>query len=286
MSSERTEAAADSDRLPTGRLDRFLIPSEQVPAALEARVREGSKAAPTRPAATVVLARDAAAGPEVLLVRRPGRSSFAANAWVFPGGRVDAQDADAGGAMLGRSPEEWGARLDLPSQLAVGYVAAALREAWEETGILLADRAVDGGTARAARAALLRGEIALPAALDRLGARLDAGGVAYIAHWITPEPELRRYDTRFFLAAVPSEARCELIGDELVEARWAAPSAAVDEYAAGTMRLLPPTVHTLRRLAAFTDVGEMVDSLRDAPVDTVLPRMRLDPDGVVIELPG
>lgn len=241
--------------------------------------------AATRPAATVVVAREGDAGPEVLLVRRPARSSFAAHAWVFPGGRVDEEDAAAGAAMLGPRAGEWGERLGLPPREAAGFVAAALREAWEETGILMCDATPPIEPARAARARLLAGEGTMPDLLAELGLRLDAREIVYIAHWITPEPEARRYDTRFFLAAAMPGAACELVGDELVEARWTTAASAVDAYHAGELRLLPPTVHTLDRLARFGAVPEMMHALRDADVPTILPRMRLDPAGVVIEIP-
>lgn len=285
LSSRNPDPAAGSARHATERTDRYLIPADHVPAGLAARVADPEAVAPTRPAATVVLAREGDAGPEVLLVRRPARSSFAAHAWVFPGGRLDAEDAAAGAAMLGPAPERWSARMGLPAPEAAAFVAAALREAWEETGILMCDPPPPPRLARDARRRLLAGDAALPDLLATLGVRLDARNVAYIAHWITPEPEPRRYDTRFFLAAVAPGAACELLGDELVGARWAAPARAVEAYRDGGMRLLPPTVHTLDRLSGFPTVAGMVDTLRDADVPAILPRMRLDPDGIVIEIP-
>ena len=285
LSARSTDDAAGSARRPTERTDRYLIPVDHVPAELAARVSDPEAVAPTRPAATVVIAREGDGGPEVLLVRRPARSAFAANAWVFPGGRVDPEDAVAAASMLGPSAAAWGARLGLPAREAAGFVAAALREAWEETGILVCDLAPHPDRAREARERVLREAGALPGLLSELGVRLDARNVAYIAHWITPEPEPRRYDTRFFLAAALPGATCELVGDELEEARWISPGHAVAAYREGELRLLPPTVHTLDRLAAFGSVPEMMEALRDAAVPTILPRMRLDPAGVVIEIP-
>lgn len=284
MSPRSPDPAAGSARHPTDRTDRYLIPADHVPAGLAERVASPGAAAPTRRAATVVLAREGDGGPEVLLVRRPARSSFAAHAWVFPGGRVDEEDAEAGGAMLGPTPGEWGARLALPAREAAAFVAAALREAWEETGILMCDESPAVSAARTARARLLKGEGAVPKLLAELGVRLDASDVAYIAHWITPEPESRRYDTRFFLAAATAGAACELVGDELVEARWMTPNSAVEAYRAGELRLLPPTVHTLDRLSGYATVHEMMEALRHAEVPAILPRMRIDPAGIVIEI--
>ena len=127
--------------------------------------------------------------------------------------------------------------------------AAAIRETHEETGIQLSDEL-------------------LP-----------------IARWITPEPEPRRFDAWFFLARVPEGASLELSAAEITEARWLRPADAVEAFRARTLKMLPPTVHTLRRLAPFASVDEAWEALRDAPVPVVLPRMRRHPEGVTIEIP-
>lgn len=280
------EHAASSDRTPTGTPGRFLIPAEQVPPRLAERLAGSHEPVPARPAATIVLAREARRGPEVLLLRRPGRSSFAANAWVFPGGAVDRDDSAATVAerLLGPPAEWWAERLGTEDTSALGYVAAALREAWEETGILLADPVPAAEHLGASRAELLGGTATLADIVRRHDLQLDARGIVYLAHWITPEAESRRYDTRFFLAHVSQEARCDLLGEELCEARWVAPAEAVAAYHAAGMRLLPPTVHTLQRLAVYGSVPEMTDALRHAPVPAILPRMSASAEGVLIEI--
>lgn len=284
----RETQAAGAARRPTDHPLRFLIPADQLPPGFAARVEErgGDPVAP-RPAATVVVVRDAEGGPEALLLRRPRRSAFAADAWVFPGGVVDAADADPAlaGRVDGRSPAQWAQRLGVedPAE-AMGYVVAAVREAWEETGILLATGGGAGTGLRAAREELLRGRGALLPLLEREGLRLATDGLLYIAHWITPEPETRRYDTRFFLARLPAGAACELHGDELAEARWMRPAEAVEGFGRGDLRLLPPTAHTLRRLTGFASVDAVWAALRDAPVPAYLPRMRAHPDGILIEV--
>lgn len=285
---DRAGNAASSPRLPTGHPDRYLIPRAQVPPGLLERVELGGDPVVPRPAATIVLARDGDGGPEVLLLRRPGRSSFAANAWVFPGGALDPADLDdsLAAGLLGPSPDAWAERLDTGARQAVGFVVAAIREAWEETGILLSDPPGDPDLLCPGRMEALAGETSFGEVLEHEGLVLDAGDLVYLAHWITPEPEPRRFDARFFLAGVPPATRCDLLGEELVEARWVAPAAALDAYDAGAMRLLPPTVHTLRRLRTYASVADMVADLRDAPVATILPRMIRDPAGVIIELPG
>ena len=290
MQPEKAEqAAAAAARHPTDDPDRFLIPAEQLPPGFAERVGapDFSPVAP-RPAATVVLLREAVQGVEVLLLRRPRRSAFAAGAWVFPGGVVDAADADP--ALFprnrGPSPEAWARRLGLPDPAeAFGYVVAALREAWEETGILLVegDRP-DAARLHAARVEALAGRLSLAELAAREGLRLATEDLLYIAHWITPEPETRRYDTRFFLARLPARAECELHGDELKEARWVRPEEAVRAYREGELLLLPPTVHTLGRLVGLDSLDALWQRLRDAPVPAFLPRMRRDPGGILLEI--
>jgi 8-oxo-dGTP pyrophosphatase MutT (NUDIX family) len=276
------DAAGAAPRRTTGDPDRFLIPRERVPEALLERIRAGGEAAPPLPAATVVVRR----GSEVLLLRRPQRSGFAAGAWVFPGGRVDAGDADPAlrSALHGSPAGIWARRLELDDlDAAAAFVVAALRETFEETGILLAT----GGSPaademRAMREALLAEEAGFAEVTSHLGTQLDAGALAYIAHWVTPIPERRRYDTRFFLASVPAGAEADLhAGEELVEARWLTPGDAVAGFAAGDLPMLPPTVHTLRGLATGDLPGPP-----DAPVPRILPEMRETEAGVEIVIRG
>ena len=288
-----TRSAASAARRATDDPNVFLIPETELPPGFVDRVAGGGLApVPPRAAATVVLARDGAGGPEVLLLRRHGRSGFAAGAWVFPGGAVDEADREPALAerMDGPSAEDWAGRLetDTPEE-ALGYVAAALREAFEETGILLA-RTPEGNPPAAeglevARRALLSGVVGLREVVVSRGVRLDATGLAYVAHWITPEPEPRRFDTRFFLARVPADAVCTPHAEELVDEVWLAPAEAVRRFEAGGLHLLPPTIHTLRRIAAFASVDAMLGALVAAPVPRILPVMRVRPDGVAIVLP-
>lgn len=278
--------APGAARTPTADPNVFVIPAAEVPPALAARVdADAPDPVVPRPAATVVLLRRGADGLEALLLRRHGRSGFAAGAWVFPGGVVDAADRapSLAARMDGPSPAEWGARLgtEEPHE-AAGYVACALREAFEETGILLARPAAAG--LEAARRALLAGEATLEAVAADAGVRLAGDRLAYIAHWITPEPELRRYDTRFFAAEVDDGADCVVHEAELVEHRWLPCAEAVARFRDGTLRMLPPTVHTLEALARVGDFAALAAEAARAPVRPILPRMRRRGDGVVIEV--
>jgi 8-oxo-dGTP pyrophosphatase MutT (NUDIX family) len=281
------EPASRAPRRPTADPRRFLVPEEHLPPGFASRVESGGfEPVPAGPASTVVLARDAEEGLEVLMLRRPQRSGFAAGAWVFPGGRVDPADSDPDVASLVTGPPaaEWARRLGVtdPDE-ARGYVVAALREAWEETAILVGRAGAGPRLLDEARERLLAGEWPLARALQEAEGRLDAGDLLYIAHWITPEPEPRRFDTRFFLARVASDAECRLSGEELAEARWFAPAAAVEGFTTGELTLLPPTVDTLRRLARHPTLDSAWSELRNGHVSAILPRMRREPGGVVIE---
>ncbi len=243
---------------------------------------------------TLVLVRDSADGPEFLLLRRHGRSGFAAGAWVFPGGVVDEPDRDLGlvDRLDGPTPMQWAERLGLadPAE-AVAFVVAAVREAFEETGILLARLAEDatnpGGREGLdiARRALLAEVVDLRQVIVTRSLRITGDQLLYLAHWITPEPEPRRYDTRFFLARAAADAVCTPHEGEMTESVWLTARGAVHYFGLGSLKMLPPTVHTLRRLAAYGSVDEIFAALANAPVPAILPIMRVVPDGVTIELP-
>jgi 8-oxo-dGTP pyrophosphatase MutT (NUDIX family) len=210
-------------------------------------------------------------------------SGFAPDAWVFPGGRVDEADreiiADA------RHAERWARRLELtdPAE-AWAFVVAAVREAWEETGILLADPAGEttAERLRQARPEVLEGKRSFSDLVGGEGLTLWLDRLVYLGHWVTPPEEPRRYDTRFFLAATPPGVVEQLHGDELVDACWIRPAEAVASYEAGELRMLPPTVHTLRRLAPFATASEALEALHEAAAPTFLSRMMPHPDGVMI----
>jgi len=290
--SPDTGPAASAERRGTEDPNVFLIPDAALPAGFADRVASGDFAAvEARPAATVVLVRDGERGPEVLLLRRHRRSGFAAGAWVFPGGMVDVEDRrpSALERLAGPSPAVWATRLGMEdADEAAGYVVAALREAFEETGILLARGApaLASDALEEARRALLEGGQGMGEVAARLGIEMDGGGVVYVAHWITPEPEPRRYDTRFFLARVPAGAECVPHAPEMVDSAWLTAIEALRRFERGEIKLLPPTIRTLARLAGLASVDEIAASFRDAEVPPILPVMRVQPGGVAIVVPG
>jgi 8-oxo-dGTP pyrophosphatase MutT (NUDIX family) len=276
-----------------------VIPFDRLPPGFADSLDEPpSEPVEPRPAATVVLLRDAAPGPEVLLLRRVRSSGFVPGAYVFPGGRVDADDSSAEleARLTGLDASTASARMGLgldavPSALA--YVLASIREAFEETGLLLASdeagrpvpsAAVDPRVA-AARDRLLADESAFVPILDELGARLHGAAVAYIAHWITPVVEPRRYDTRFFAAAVDRDREVLLHPAEMTDARWLTPSAALEIHASGELPMVFPTIRTLEDLLEFGSVDAALTALSARAVPAILPRLVRTPTGVGLEIP-
>jgi 8-oxo-dGTP pyrophosphatase MutT (NUDIX family) len=257
-----------------------------------------------QPAATVMLVRDAGDGPdgslEVLMLRRHPESVFAADAWVFPGGRVDDADGLATPISAGPSDEEASQALGLPSG-GLAYWVAAARECFEEAGILLARHADTGAwldTANewsAARLARNRrdvhaGTATLGSVLEAEGLVLDLSGVHYVSHWITPPGRTaRRFDTRFFVAEAPPDQAVSHDASETVESVWATPADALARGAEGEITLLVPTIANLKALVQFSSTGELVAAARaigDVPV--AAPRFRGDPSvptGVLTPLP-
>ena len=227
------------------------------------------KAVAARPAATVVVLRDGSDGLEAYLQRRTRTMGYAAGLWVFPGGRVDQADQDPAvdAAWAGPSPPAWARRLGLAVDQARGAVVAACRECLEEAGILLADREPEVAALAAARRELLAGRQGLAGVLGSLGVRLDTARLSYWAWWVTPEPEPRRYDTRFFVAGLPAGAATTLHGLEAERERWFPVTGAAPD----PMQMLPPTFCTLRELSAFGSVAEVLAAAGGRVVERILP---------------
>jgi len=238
-------------------------------------------AAPARDAATVALLRDRPAGPEVYLLRRVRGMAFAGGMHVFPGGAVDPEDAGGHGlSWAGPPPEHWAKAFRCSEPLARALVCAAVRETFEESGVLLAgptpDQVLDDVSTdewEAERAALEARAQSLSELLVRRRLVLRADLLRPLGHWITPEVEARRYDTRFFLARMPAGQVCRDAGTEADLRQWLRPA---DALAQG-LTLMPPTVAVLRDLAAHDDVAAALAAER--AIRTVLPRVVVDDDG-------
>jgi 8-oxo-dGTP pyrophosphatase MutT (NUDIX family) len=219
----------------------------------------------TRNAATVMVVREPAGGGiEVLMLKRPASMAFAAGAYVFPGGSVDPADAAAEVAWHGPDAAEFGRWLGATPELARALLCAAVRETFEEAGVLLAgtpDGEVvipEGPSWEADRAALTAGEISLAALLDRRGLVLRADLLTPWARWITPLAEPRRFDARFFAAALPPGQRVAAHAAEADKIAWVRPQDALAAARKREMSLLPPTATTLAEFAAATGVPDIL----------------------------
>jgi 8-oxo-dGTP pyrophosphatase MutT (NUDIX family) len=231
-----------------------------------------------RNAATVMLLRPSPPdGVEVLMLRRTAAMKFAPGAYVFPGGSVDEADFSPEIGWHGPSPADFGSWLGCSAELAGALVCAAVRETFEESGVLLAGTP-DGAVAATAdssweadRMALTAGTLTLPGLLARRGLAVRADLLVPWTRWITPEAEPRRFDTWFFAAALPAGQEATGHLAEADKTAWLRPAEAIAAARAGTISLLPPTATTLNE---FTKCGDLADILgRRRTVTPVEPRM-------------
>ncbi|MFC0551928.1 NUDIX domain-containing protein [Planotetraspora thailandica] len=229
---------------------------------------------PARDAATVVLLRDDPL--EVYLLKRKATMAFAAGAYVFPGGSVDPRDADHAIAWAGPTPAEWAERFHVDKPMARALVCAAVRETFEESGVLLAgpdpetvvaDTTGEGWEAD--RLALIARTLSFADFLDRRGLVLRSDLLKAWAHWITPEIETRRFDTRFFIAALPEGQRTRDVGGEADTVVWTTPADALAQAEAGEINLMPPTFHTLTEMAVFERIDRVFAT--DRKITTFMP---------------
>jgi 8-oxo-dGTP pyrophosphatase MutT (NUDIX family) len=239
-------------------------------------------AVPIRPAATILLLRDA---PEfqVLMVKRHHQIDFASGALVFPGGKTHASDEDPA----------W-------EDLAVGWSAfpadqralrvAAIREVYEEAGVLLARHG--GGEAfcgddraHGARDAVTEDAARFPGLVSSLGLRLDLGALTVFARWITPPLTPKRFDTWFFVTEATSDQLALCDGYETVDAEWIAPSRALELAAAGERKVIFPTRMNLQLLAQSRSAGEAIADAARRPLFTVEPRIEGSGDDRMLVIP-
>ncbi len=215
---------------------------------------------PVKDASTVMVLRDTDRGPEVFAARRVQGMAFAGGMTVFPGGGVDAADDDPDLAWSGPAPDWWAERLSCDVPRARRLVCAAARETFEECGVLLADHVdgspvADAGRYHASRESLESHEMAFSGFLARESLSLAAGRLRPFDHWVTPAVEKRRYDTRFFLAALPHGQEPDDLTSEVDLTMWARPADLLRSFREGRSMLLPPTWVQLRHLAEFPDVA-------------------------------
>ncbi|ORB32437.1 NUDIX hydrolase [Mycolicibacterium parafortuitum] len=202
-----------------------------------------------RPAATVMLVRDTPEGIKIFLMRRHSAMDFVAGVMVFPGGGVDDRDRNADVAWHGPDRQWWAERLGVDSDLAEALVCAAARETFEESGVLFAGAADDpdllvddASVYREQRAALENKSLSFGEFLRSENLVLRADLLRPWANWVTPKEErTRRYDTYFFVGALPKGQRADGDNTETDKADWVTPQAALDDFAEGRSFLLPPT---------------------------------------------
>ncbi|WP_326646543.1 NUDIX domain-containing protein [Streptosporangium sp. NBC_01755] len=233
---------------------------------------------PARDAATVVILREDADQVEVYLIRRKASMAFAAGAYVFPGGSVDPRDTDQEITWAGPSPAAWGEIFRADEQTARGLVCAAVRETFEESGVLLAGPSAESVVAdttgddwEADRLALIDRTLSFADLLGGRGLVLRSDLLRPWAHWITPEVENKRFDTRFFVAALPPGQLTRDVGGEADQVVWVRPADALDQGRAGQIFLMPPTCRTLTELCAYEKVSETLAAERE--IVTFMPKI-------------
>ena len=275
----------------------FLIPFEDLPDRFIKSLEHPSHpSVPAKPAATIALLRDSPSRMEILLLRRDRSASFVPGAYVFPGGRVDRADwmKKTLARVDGLTPETAADRLGLAdtNPPAIAYYVAALREAFEETGILIGvgpnseapPTAAEDADIEVLRNGLMEGHVSFTEALEQLSYRIDGSSIEYLAHWITPEREPRRFDTRFFAARVQADAEPMFDTREMTDAVWVTPQDALSRNQAGPLPMIFPTISTLQRLADYATAEDALREIGNASIPTVLPRLIITEKGVSLNI--
>ncbi|CAB4618473.1 unannotated protein [freshwater metagenome] len=257
---------------------------------------------PVKPAATVLLVRDAdAGGVEVFMLRRTFNAAFASGMFVFPGGKVDDVDGVDEIAELcdGLTDAHASSLLGIANG-GLAYWVACIRECFEEAGVLLARHESSGDVVRfddeataqrfeAERENIHDGSVALLDLCKREGLRLTTDDIHYVSHWITPMGEKRRFDTRFFIARAP-QAQEPLHDDgETIESFWISPQEAIERAHEKDLMLMPPTKANIEFLLPFKTADEVLAAAAQVGTpQTILPKLKIDSDGRVlgIAMPG
>jgi len=246
---------------------------------------------PIRPAATVLLVSDTPVL-KVLMMRRHANTVFAGGMWVFPGGAVDPEDAEI--PTIGKVETVYPG--DLPEADAAShraYYVAAIRECFEEAGILLAqpDSKASQENAQPSsqdlyereRDRINEGALSFKTFLADHNLIADVGAIQPVARWITPLGSPKRFDARFFLAVSPPTQRSSHDAGELVDSAWMTPQEILEKFEQGEMAIMTPTLRMIQNLSAFTDTEDILNGLAaSADYD----RIRVDPDSRDLLLPG
>jgi 8-oxo-dGTP pyrophosphatase MutT (NUDIX family) len=254
---------------------------------------DGSReAAEPRNAATVVLLRPGAQSPEIYLLRRQTSMAFAAGMCVFPGGGVDPRDFDHEIAWAGPDPQAWASRLGTDEATARALVCAAVRETFEESGVLLAGESADSVVADTTgddwetdRAGLEARELAFTEFLDRRGLVLRTDLLGVWAAWLTPVFEPRRYRTWFFVAELPEGQRTRDVSTESDQVTWLPAMEAVSQVENQEMLMLPPTYLTCLEMGQYGDPAGVLEAARDRNVEMFMPEVEQNDEGGTLSIP-
>ncbi|GAA3516758.1 NUDIX hydrolase [Nocardioides daeguensis] len=276
---------------------RVPLPPIPLPAHVVDRAAEygdgGRPAAEPRDAATVVLLRpDAHGRPEIYLLRRQTTMDFAGGMCVFPGGAVDPRDYDHTVAWAGPQPAEWAARLGTAEDVARALVCAAVRETFEESGVLLAGTSADNVVAdttgedwEADRVALESRELSMTDFLERRGLVLRTDLLGIWSGWLTPVFEPRRYRTWFFVAHLPEGQVTRDVSSESSEVVWLRVDEALEQVERGEMAMLPPTYLTCLEVGTLGDVDAVMAASRGRTVTMFMPEVEPLGDGFTLSMP-
>ncbi|MGW1211377.1 NUDIX hydrolase [Streptomyces sp. NPDC002499] len=244
-------------------------------------------------AATVMLLKDTDGGPAVHMLRRRASMAFAGGAYAYPGGGVDPRDDEHHIRWAGPTRAWWAKRFGVDETEAQAIVCAAVRETYEEAGVLLAGETPDsvvgdttGPQWETDRAALVDRELSFAEFLDRRGLVLRSDLLGAWTRWITPEFETRRYDTWFFVAALPHGQRTRNASTEADRTVWIRPEEAAISYDKGELLMMPPTIATLRQLLPYATAAQALAAAPDRDLTAVLARARLADGEIVLSWPG
>lgn len=257
----------------------------------QSRAFASGEATPAEPrnAATVLLLREGSVpgeGPEVYLMRRQQSMAFAGGMWVFPGGGVDPADDDPAVAWAGPTPSEWAEILGTDESLARSLVCAAVRETFEESGVLLAGPDADSVVAdttgddwEADRVALEARDLSFHDFLLRRGLVLRSDLLGAWSAWLTPDFEPRRYRTWFFVALLPEGQVTRDISSEASAVEWRTARSAFDEALAGRVIMLPPTFQSCLDVSLHATPAEVLADAATRRLQMFMPQVVEDTDG-------
>ena len=276
-------------------MERVALPEALIAQARSYASGEATPAEP-RDAATVVLLRDGVGEPEVYLLRRQTSMAFAGGMWVFPGGGVDPRDFDDElvdrGLWAGPSPAEWARRLDCDEPMARALVCAAVRETFEESGVLLAGPTAEAVVAdttgeewEAQRVALETRELSLTTFLEDRSLVLRTDLLGAWSGWLTPVFEPRRYRTWFFVARLPEGQTARDVSTESSSVAWLPAGEAVRQVEEGEIFMLPPTWLTCLEVAQHGHPDDVLDEARGRTIDMFIPEVVGSGDDFILSTP-